>query len=164
MDLNGKDSSARVCSRRRCPYFSPSYLNRLFHGKGIRIAKWLFTRIIIRVKTTVELDEQKLLRVMELTGLKTRKEAIDYALSQAERAAKIAKLFARPRRSKDELKNLLDPKYDLMTLREQEKPRTQNARRFDHLHRSAASRGGYPFCTQAFSAERTALYLWSDSS
>jgi hypothetical protein len=81
------------------------------------------TRIIIRVKTTVELDEQKLLRVMELTGLKTRKEAIDYALSQAERAAKIAKLFARPRRSKDELKNLLDPKYDLMTLREQEKPR-----------------------------------------
>jgi hypothetical protein len=74
------------------------------------------------VKTTVELDEQKLLRVMQLTGLKTRREAIDYALSQAERAAKIAKLFARPRRSKDELKNLLDPKYDLMILREQQKP------------------------------------------
>ena len=81
-------------------------------------------RIIIWVKTTVELDEQKLLRVMELTELKTRKEAIDYALSQAERAAKIAKLFSRPRRSKEELRNLLDPKYDLMTLREQEKPRT----------------------------------------
>jgi hypothetical protein len=74
------------------------------------------------VKTTVELDKEKLLRVMQLTGLKTRKEAIDYALSQAERAAKIAKLFARPRRSKEELKNLLDPKYDLMTQREQEKP------------------------------------------
>jgi Arc/MetJ family transcription regulator len=99
-------------------------LNRLFHGKRIRIAKWAVTHIVIRVKTTVELDEQKLLRVMELTGLKTRKEAIDYALSQAERAAKIAKLFGRPRRSKEELKNLLDPKYDLMTLREQEKPRT----------------------------------------
>ena len=84
----------------------------------------VFTRIIVRVKTTVELDEQKLLRVMQLTGLKTRKEAIDYALSQAERAAKIAKLFARPRRSKEELRNLLDPNYDLMTLREQEKPRT----------------------------------------
>jgi Arc/MetJ family transcription regulator len=75
------------------------------------------------VKTTVELDEQKLLRVMKLTGLKTRKEAIDYALNQAERAAKIAKLLAQPRRSKDELKNLIDPKYDLMALREQEKPR-----------------------------------------
>jgi len=61
---------------------------------------------------------------MQLTGLKTRKEAIDYALSQAERASKIAKLFARPRRSKEELRNLLDPNYDLMTLREQEKPRT----------------------------------------
>jgi len=59
-------------------------------------------RIIIWVKTTVELDEQKLLRVMELTELKTRKEAIDYALSQAERAAKIAKLFSRQGRSKDE--------------------------------------------------------------
>ena len=76
------------------------------------------------MRITVELDDQKLLRVMQLTGLKTRKEAIDYALSQAERAAKIAKLFARPRRSKEELRNLLDPNYDLMTLREQEKPRT----------------------------------------
>jgi Arc/MetJ family transcription regulator len=85
----------------------------------------VFTRIIVRVKTTVELDEQKLLRVMQLTGLKTRKEAIDYALSQAERAAKIAKLFARPRRSKEELRNLLDPNYDLMTLREQEKPQAK---------------------------------------
>ena len=76
------------------------------------------------MKTTVELDEQRLRRVMELTGLKTRKAAIDYALSQAERAAKTAKLFARPRRSKHELKNVLDPKYDLMALRDQEKPRT----------------------------------------
>jgi Arc/MetJ family transcription regulator len=73
------------------------------------------------MKTTVELDEEKLLLVMELTGLKTRKEAIDYALSQAERAAKIAKLFARPRRTKDELKNALNPNYDLTALRGQEK-------------------------------------------
>jgi hypothetical protein len=56
--------------------------------------------------------------------LKTRKETIDYALNQGERAAKIAKLFTRPRRSKDELKSLLGPKYDLMTPREQEKPGT----------------------------------------
>ena len=80
--------------------------------------------IIVRVKTTVELDEQKLRRVMELTGLKTRKAAIDYALSQAERAAKMARLFDRPRRTKDELKSALDPKYDLMALREHEKPQT----------------------------------------
>jgi Arc/MetJ family transcription regulator len=74
------------------------------------------------VKTTVELDEEKLRRVMELTGLKTRKDAIDYALSQAERAAKMARLFARPRTTKDELKGALDPKYDLTALREREKP------------------------------------------
>jgi Arc/MetJ family transcription regulator len=84
----------------------------------------LCSHMIVRMKTTVDLDEQKLLRVMELTGLKTRKAAIDYALSQAERSAKIAKLFARSRRSKDELKNALDPKYDLTALREVEKPRT----------------------------------------
>jgi Arc/MetJ family transcription regulator len=28
-------------------------------------------------KTTIELDEQKLLRVMQLTGIKTRREALD---------------------------------------------------------------------------------------
>jgi hypothetical protein len=43
-------------------------------------------------------------------------------LSQAERAAKMARLFARPRRTKDELKGALDPKYDLTALREREKP------------------------------------------
>jgi Arc/MetJ family transcription regulator len=90
--------------------------------QSVLLDGWL-SRTIIRMKTTVELDEQKLLRVMELTGLKTRKEAIDFALSEAERAAKIAKLFARPRRSKDELQNLLDPEYDLAALRAQEKPR-----------------------------------------
>jgi hypothetical protein len=99
-------------------------LQWLTQRKQSLLSNGTITHIVIWVKTTVELDEQKLLRVMELTGLKTRREAIDYALSQAERAAKIAKLFSRPRRSKDQLKDLLDPKYDLMTLREQEKPRT----------------------------------------
>ena len=74
------------------------------------------------MKTTIELDEEKLTRVMQLTGLKTRREAIDYALDQAERAAKIAKLFARPRKSKEEIREALDPEYDLTALREQEKP------------------------------------------
>jgi hypothetical protein len=46
-------------------------------------------------KRLEELDEQKLLRVMDLTGIKTRKEAVDYALVQAERAAKLSKLLAK---------------------------------------------------------------------
>ena len=59
------------------------------------------------MKTTVELDEKKLLRIMALTGLKTRKAAIDYALTQGERAAKLRKPFAR---------------QELEVLREQDKP------------------------------------------
>ena len=74
---------------------------------------------------------------MELTGLKTRKEAIDYALNQAERAAKIAKLFARPHRSKDELKDLLDPEYDLVALRAQEKLFTSKHEAFQVAHLKA---------------------------
>jgi hypothetical protein len=48
------------------------------------------------MKTTIDLDEDKLRRVMELTGINTRKEAIDFALSQAERLAKIRQLFSKP--------------------------------------------------------------------
>jgi Arc/MetJ family transcription regulator len=80
-----------------------------------------FTLIFVRVKTTVELDEEKLLRVMALTGLKTRKAAIDYALTQVERAAKLAKLFAHPW-TQQELEAAVEPGYDLEALREREKP------------------------------------------
>jgi putative antitoxin of VapBC-like toxin-antitoxin system len=81
----------------------------------------LFTLIFVWVKTTVELDEKKLLRIMALTGLKTRKAAIDYALTQAERAAKLAKLFAR-RWTRQELETALEPSYNLEALRERDKP------------------------------------------
>ena len=41
------------------------------------------------MKTTVELDEKLLKRVMDLTGAKTRRAAIDYALHEAEKSAKL---------------------------------------------------------------------------
>jgi Arc/MetJ family transcription regulator len=72
-------------------------------------------------KTTIELDEQKLLRVMQLTGIKTRKEAVDYALVQAERAAKLGKLLAKSWTKKD-LESALDPNYDLLALRRRDRP------------------------------------------
>jgi hypothetical protein len=81
----------------------------------------LFALIFVWVKTTVELDEMKLLRIMALTGLKTRKAAIDYALTQAERTAKLTKLFARPW-TRQELEAALEPGYDLEALRDQDKP------------------------------------------
>ena len=48
------------------------------------------------MKITIDLDEAKLERVMKLTGLATRREAIDFALTQAERAAKVKSLLSRP--------------------------------------------------------------------
>ncbi|MBC7368008.1 MAG: type II toxin-antitoxin system VapB family antitoxin [Undibacterium sp.] len=48
------------------------------------------------MKTTIDLDEAKLERVMKLTGLSTRKEAIDYALTQVERTSRVKTLQSRP--------------------------------------------------------------------
>ena len=75
---------------------------------------------ISRMKTTIDLDEDKLLRVMALTGLKTRKETIEFALSEAERLAKIRKLFSTPFYV-EQSGEVIDPSYDLMRLRETEK-------------------------------------------
>lgn len=82
-------------------------------------------RIIYHMKTTIDLDDTKLLRVMKLAGLKTRKEAIDYALNQAERIAKMNRLFEKPW-TKEALKNAIDPQYNLLALREMEKPKSHN--------------------------------------
>lgn len=40
------------------------------------------------MKTTVEVDEKKLSRLMELTGIRTKTGAFDYTLSTAERIAR----------------------------------------------------------------------------
>lgn len=73
------------------------------------------------MKTTIEIDEPKLLSLMELTEIKTRKEAIDFALTEAVRQAKIKKLLE-TRFTPEELADAIDPAYDLMALREKEKP------------------------------------------
>lgn len=79
------------------------------------------------MKTTIDLDEEKLLRVMKLTGLKTRKEAINFALTETERAAKLKKLFSKPIPSKEWV-DAIDPNYDLMALREMDKPKYGHSR------------------------------------
>ena len=73
------------------------------------------------MKTTVELDEQKLRRLMELTGIKTRREAIDFALTEAERVAALKKQLQK-RWSPEDLKEALEPHYDVLKLREEERP------------------------------------------
>lgn len=82
-----------------------------------------WSHTLSRMKTTIEIDEPKLLDFMELTGIKTRREAIDYALTEAGRQAKIQRLLERTF-TPEELADSVDPNYDLMALREREKPRS----------------------------------------
>ena len=78
------------------------------------------------MKTTIDLDETKLKRVMKLAGIGTRKEAIDAALTELERKAKLNHFFANAL-PHDAYKNAIDPKYDLMKLREMSKPKRGDA-------------------------------------
>jgi hypothetical protein len=73
------------------------------------------------MKTTIDLDEAKLKRVMKLAGIATRKDTIDAALTELERKAKLAKLYENPLPG-EFYKDALDPKYDLMKLRNLAKP------------------------------------------
>ena len=74
------------------------------------------------MKTTIDLDEAKLERVMKLTGLATRKEAVDFALSEVERAARVRAVIAAPFYDGVEEGPVVFPGYDLKALREREKP------------------------------------------
>jgi hypothetical protein len=74
------------------------------------------------MKTTIDLDETKLKRVMKLSGIGTRKETIDAALNELERKAKLNHFFANAL-PHEAYKGAIDPKYDLMKLRNLAKPK-----------------------------------------
>ena len=74
------------------------------------------------MKTTIELDEAKLERLMKLTGIATRREAIDFALTEAERAAKVRAAIAQPFFEGVEEGLVVFRDYDVKALREREKP------------------------------------------
>ena len=71
------------------------------------------------MKTTIALDEAKLERVMKLTGLATRKDAIDFALTQAERAAEVKAMLSRPFFEGITDRHIVDPDYDVLALRKE---------------------------------------------
>ncbi|HEX3818362.1 MAG TPA: type II toxin-antitoxin system VapB family antitoxin [Chthoniobacterales bacterium] len=73
-------------------------------------------------KMTMFIDEALLERVMKLTGLKTKTEAVEFALGEAERHGKLSKFLAEERRGAIDWKDALDPAYDLMALRMAEMP------------------------------------------
>lgn len=68
-------------------------------------------------KTTIEIDEAKLERIMRATGLKTRKEAVDWALTEAERIANIHRIAESPWDAQY-LKDAVEPNYDVLKIRQ----------------------------------------------
>ena len=79
-----------------------------------------FAHILSLMKTTVELDEKRLATVMKLTGLGTRKAAVDYALRVAERAASLDCLMERALPD-EAYRTAMDPHYDVVALRNRAK-------------------------------------------
>jgi|GEM_PF-6667787 len=73
------------------------------------------------IKTTIEIDEDKLERVMRLGNFKTRKEAMDWALTEAERLATLNHIERNPW-SPTVMEGMVDPHYDVMAVRQLEAP------------------------------------------
>ena len=71
------------------------------------------------MKTTIDIDEKRLKRVMELSGLKTRKAAVDYALRRAESVANIDRMV-REALPDDTYLDAVDPSYDVQGTRMKE--------------------------------------------
>ncbi len=69
-------------------------------------------------KTTVEIDEAKLDRIMASMGIKTRKEAIDWALTEAEKIAVMNHIAAHPWDAAT-IKESVYPAYDILSIRRQ---------------------------------------------
>lgn len=68
------------------------------------------------MKTTIELDDTKLESIMASMGFKTRKEAIDWALTEGERLAVMHHIKANPWTSAM-LEDAIDPTYDVLSAR-----------------------------------------------
>ena len=69
-------------------------------------------------KITLNVDDALLDRVVETTGAKTKTAAIDFALREVDRRARLTKVLARGSSvSGDDLTKLFDPKSDPATLR-----------------------------------------------
>jgi Arc/MetJ family transcription regulator len=80
-------------------------------------------------KMTMFIDEKLLARVMEITGIKTKTEAVEFALRETERKAKITRFVARHPLAADEWTDAVDPAYDLATLRAAEKTGSYRSKR-----------------------------------
>lgn len=77
------------------------------------------------MKMTMHIDDALLERVMEATGAASKTKAIDLALREMDRRARLATLAREGLGlGPDEMKEAVDPAYDLAAIRERETPMT----------------------------------------
>ncbi|MBI4659511.1 MAG: type II toxin-antitoxin system VapB family antitoxin [Verrucomicrobia bacterium] len=77
------------------------------------------------MKMTLHIDEDLLKRVMAATGVTSKTKAIDLALREIDRRATLSRLAAEGLgMTADELKETVDPAYDLAEMRRRETPVT----------------------------------------
>ena len=75
------------------------------------------------MKMTMYIDDELLARVMEATGATSKTKAIDLALREMDRRARLIKLSsAGLGLTADELKDAVDPAYSLEEMRKRETP------------------------------------------
>jgi Arc/MetJ family transcription regulator len=75
------------------------------------------------MKVTMYIDDALLSRVMDATGTTSKTRAVDLALREMDRKAKLVKLAtAGLGLSPDELRDAVDPAYNLEAMRNQETP------------------------------------------
>lgn len=96
--------------------------SRESHPQNFDLRPAQYAHIYGHMKTTIEIDEEKLGRIMKLTGIETMKEAVDWALSEALRIATINRVMEKPL-SADEIKAAVDPSYDIIAIRNGTLPR-----------------------------------------
>lgn len=76
----------------------------------------IFMPIMNMSKTTVELDADKLNNLMRAGGFKTRKEALDWALTEANKIASMNRIAETPWDA-EFLKDAVDPGYNVLASR-----------------------------------------------
>lgn len=77
------------------------------------------------MKMTLHIDDALLERVMAANGITSKTMAVDLALREMDRRAKLAKLASEGLGlGPDELKEEVDPAYDLIEMRRREMPST----------------------------------------
>jgi Arc/MetJ family transcription regulator len=75
------------------------------------------------MKMTMYIDDALLARVMEATGASSKTMAVDLALRELDRKAKLARLATEGLGlTPDELKDAVDPSYNLEAMRRKETP------------------------------------------